>query len=67
VKECKAAGSGFAGAVGPHFNRFAVTQEINDGLLAQRFAPSQRAYVLSGPITSVNPAVPASIPPPGGG
>ena len=25
------------------FNRFAVTREINDGLLAPRFAPSQRA------------------------
>jgi hypothetical protein len=24
------------------FNRFAVTREINDGLLAPRFAPSQR-------------------------
>ncbi len=42
------------------FNRFAVTREINDGLLAPRFAPSQRAYVLSGTLTSVNPAVPAS-------
>ena len=28
------------------FNRFAVTREINDGLLAPRFAPFQRAYVL---------------------
>ncbi|MGH8248445.1 MAG: hypothetical protein ACREUU_18655, partial [Gammaproteobacteria bacterium] len=27
------------------FNRFAVTREINDGLLAPRFAPFQRAYV----------------------
>jgi hypothetical protein len=26
------------------FNRFAVTREINDGLLAPRFAPSQRAW-----------------------
>ena len=43
------------------FNRFAVTREINDGLLAPRFAPSQRAYVLSGSIARVNPAVPASI------
>ena len=42
------------------FNRFAVTREINDGLLAPRFAPSQRAWVLSGAIKSVNPAVPAS-------
>jgi hypothetical protein len=42
------------------FNRFAVTREINDGLLAPRFAPSQRAFVLSGTLTSVSPAVPAS-------
>ena len=44
------------------FNRFAVTREINDGLLAPRFAPFQRAYVLSGPLTLVDPSVPASIP-----
>lgn len=44
------------------FNRFAVTREINDGLLAPRFAPSQRAYVLSGSLTLVNPSVPASVP-----
>jgi hypothetical protein len=43
------------------FNRFAVTREINDGLLAPRFAPSQRAYVLSGTMALVKPAVPASI------
>jgi hypothetical protein len=42
------------------FNRFAVTREINDGLLAPRLAPSQRAWVLSGPIKLVSPAVPAS-------
>ena len=42
------------------FNRFAVTREINDGLLAPRFAPSQRAWVLSGTIVGVSPAVPAS-------
>ncbi len=44
------------------FNRFAVTREINDGLLAPRFAPSQRAWVLSGTLTPVSPAVDASIP-----
>lgn len=44
------------------FNRFAVTREINDGLLAPRFAPSQRAYVLGGFLTLVNPSVPASVP-----
>ena len=43
------------------FDRFAVTREINDGLLAPRFAPSQRAYVLSGKLTLVSPSVPASI------
>jgi len=37
------------------FNRFAVTREINDGLLAPRFAPSQRAWVLQGTLVSVNP------------
>jgi hypothetical protein len=42
------------------FNRFAVTREINDGLLAPRFAPSQRAWVLQGSLVRVNPAVPAS-------
>jgi len=42
------------------FNRFAVTREINDGLLAPRFAPSQRAWLLTGFLKSVNPAVPAS-------
>jgi hypothetical protein len=42
------------------FNRFAVTREINDGLLAPRFAPSQRAWVLRGFRASVNPPVVAS-------
>ena len=42
------------------FNRFAVTREINDGYLAPRFAPSQRAWVLSGSLVAVSPAVPAS-------
>lgn len=44
------------------YNRFAVTREINDGLLAPRFAPSQRAWVLSGEFTLVSPPVNASIP-----
>jgi hypothetical protein len=44
------------------FNRFAVTREINDGLLAPRFAPSQRAWVLTGFLTLVKPAVAASVP-----
>jgi hypothetical protein len=42
------------------FNRFAVTREINDGLLAPRFSPSQRAWVLAGPLAPVEPAVNAS-------
>jgi hypothetical protein len=42
------------------FHRFAVTREINDGLLAPRFAPSQRAWILKGGLVSVSPAVPAS-------
>ncbi len=42
------------------FNRFAVTREINDGLLAPRFAPSQRAWVASGTEKTVHPAVRAS-------
>jgi hypothetical protein len=42
------------------FTRFAVTREINDGLLAPRFAPSQKAWVLSGVVVPVSPAVAAS-------
>jgi hypothetical protein len=42
------------------FNRFAVTREINDGLLAPRFAPSQRAWVLSGVRVPVSPVGDAS-------
>ena len=44
------------------FNRFAVTRELNDGLLAPRFAPSQRAWVLSGNQVLVSPSVDASVP-----
>ena len=44
------------------FNRFFVTRELNDGLLAPRFEPSQRAWVLSGFLTLVQPAVRASVP-----
>lgn len=43
------------------YNRFAVTREINDGLLAPRFAPSQKAWLLTGFATHVTPAVPASV------
>jgi hypothetical protein len=34
------------------FDRFAVTREINDGYLSPRFAPSTRAWVLSGMIVT---------------
>jgi hypothetical protein len=44
------------------FDRFAVTREINDGILAPRFAPSQRAWVLTGFFVHVKPAVAASVP-----
>jgi len=44
------------------FNRFFVTREINDGLLAPRFEPSQRAWVLRGFLAPVQPAVRASVP-----
>jgi hypothetical protein len=42
------------------YNRFAVTREINDGLLAPRFAPSTRGWVLSGHIVTGFPVVEAS-------
>lgn len=42
------------------FNRFAVTREIDDGLLAPRFAPSQKAWVMAGNLVPVSPSVPAS-------
>jgi len=42
------------------FGRFAVTREINDGMLAPRFSPSQRGWVLSGSLVKVDPNVPAS-------
>jgi hypothetical protein len=41
------------------FDRVAVTREINDGLLAPRFAPSQQAYVLSGAGAFVPVSAPA--------
>lgn len=44
------------------FNRFAITRELNDGLLAPRFAPSERAYVLSGFLTRLAKPVGASVP-----
>jgi hypothetical protein len=37
-----------AGVDAPGITRFAVTREINDGLIAPRFSPSTRAFVLTG-------------------
>jgi hypothetical protein len=42
------------------FGRLAVTREINDGYLSPRFAPSQRAWILTGAAHDVSPAVEAS-------
>jgi len=42
------------------YNRFAVTREINDGLLAPRFAPSTRGWALSGNAVTGFPVIPAS-------
>jgi hypothetical protein len=42
------------------FDRFAVTREINDGMLAPRFAPSQRGFLLMGNLVPVSPPVTAS-------
>jgi hypothetical protein len=42
------------------FNRFAVTREINDGLLAPRFAPSTRGWAMAGSIVTGFPVIPAS-------
>lgn len=42
------------------FDRYAMTREIDDGLLAPRFAPGQRGYVQSGLRVLMTPAVPAS-------
>ena len=46
------------GALGDHES--AATDSHYDGLLAPRFAPSQRAWVLTGFRVAVTPAVPAS-------
>lgn len=43
------------------FNRYAMTRELNDGLLAPRFAPGQRGYTVAGDSVLVNPSVPASV------
>ncbi len=42
------------------FGRIAITREINDGYLSPRFAPSQRAWILTGAAADVFPAVAAS-------
>ena len=43
------------------FNRYAMTREIDDGLLAPRFAPGQRGYAVAGDAVLVDPAVPGSV------
>jgi hypothetical protein len=42
------------------FNRMAVTREINDGLLAPRYFPTQQAFVLAGEGTFVPVNVPST-------
>jgi len=44
----------------PPLSCLSATREINDGLLAPRFSPSQRAWVLSGGLVAVQPAVAGS-------
>jgi hypothetical protein len=58
--ECKVSDNSCLYLSPKSYNRFAVTREINDGYLAPRFAPSQRAWVMSGSKVDVSPAVPAS-------
>lgn len=43
------------------FNRYAMTRELNDGLLAPRFAPGQRGYTVAGDAVLVDPPVRASV------
>ncbi len=43
------------------FNRYAMTREINDGLLAPRFGPGQRGYTVAGDAVLVDPSVNASL------
>lgn len=43
------------------FNRYAMTRELDDGLLAPRFAPGQRGYTVAGDSVLVDPAVPGSV------
>ena len=44
------------------FSEVPINGTSDGGLLAPRFAPSRRAYVLEGNVTFVNPFVPASVP-----
>jgi hypothetical protein len=60
TEECEVSNSSCLFLPATTYNRFAVTREINDGYLAPRFAPSERAWVLSGVIAQVSPSVPAS-------
>jgi hypothetical protein len=58
--ECEVSDSSCLFLPATSYNRFAVTREINDGYIAPRFAPSQRAWIMSGTKADVKPAVPAS-------
>lgn len=44
------------------FNRYAMTRELNDGLLAPRFAPGQRGYTVAGDLVLVPGRPTASVP-----
>ncbi len=43
------------------FNRYAMTRELDDGILAPRFAPGQRGYTVAGDMVRVDPPRPASV------
>jgi hypothetical protein len=43
------------------YNRFAVTREVNDGMLAPRLAPSHARLRAERSLVRVSPSVPASI------
>jgi hypothetical protein len=58
--ECKVSDNSCLFLSPTSYDRFAVTREINDGYIAPRFAPSQRAWVLAGSKVDVTPVVSAS-------
>jgi hypothetical protein len=58
--ECSVSDSSCLYLLPKTYDRFAVTREINDGYIAPRFGPSQRAWVLSGNKVDVSPVINAS-------